>query len=263
MSASICDMQLDETPHRCGESRMTRIPAGKFPMGSDDGGGFERPVHEVWLDEFLIDTTLVTNAQFAQFVAASGYVSTAERRGKAWGLRDGKYHDIEGLCWRSYAGADRQQHPVVLVSWHDAMAYAAWLGKRLPTEAEWEKAARGRTQTMYPWGSEADVANAPFGREALHVPATAAVGSYAPNEYGLYDMVGNVWQWCADWYAADYYQRSPTRNPRGAEVGELRVRRGAAWNIIQTFRLRCANRGAVSPETTVPNLGFRCALDGS
>jgi sulfatase modifying factor 1 len=240
---------------------MVTIPAGEFQMGSNDGGDFEQPVHTVWLDEFKIDTHPVTNRQFAEFIAETGYVTTAEQKGSAWGYQDGAFDDIKNLSWKAYATETRQDHPVVLVSWHDANAFAEWAAKRLPTEAEWEKAARGSLRGQaYPWGDdEAMESLAGYNRASEEIPPTSEVGQFPANGYGIHDMVGNVWQWCSDLYDAGYYQRSPGRNPRGADIGEFRCRRGASWNVIQTFRLRCANRGAVLPETTVPNMGFRCA----
>jgi formylglycine-generating enzyme required for sulfatase activity len=241
---------------------MVRIPAGTFLMGSEEGGEFERPVHSVFLNDYWIEKTLVTNQQFAQFVEDTRYVTGAEQAGSAWGYQGGRFAEIVGLCWRNYAQPGREDHPVVLVSWNDAVPYAKWAGRRLPTEAEWEKAARGRVDgTMYPWGNQLpDQSHCSFGRVQSDLPPTAPVREFPPNGYGLYGMVGNVWQSCFDWYGENYYWRSPSHNPTGPENGEFRVRRGGAWNVIQHFRLRCANRGAVVPSTVVPNLGFRCAL---
>lgn len=259
LQESAVDVPIGQTQKHEG---MVRVPAGWFLMGSDDGGDFEQPVHRVWLDGFLIDAHPVTNRQFADFVCRTGYLSTAERKGSAWGYKDGLFSEVPGLCWRWYASEDRAQHPVVMVSWYDACAYARWLGKRLPTEAEWEKAARGGLDgKLYPWGhDDPTLARTGYGKPPQEVPPTSSVGSFPANGYGLYDVVGNVWQWCADWYDAGYYSRSPERNPSGPELGEFRTRRGASWNIIQTFRLRCANRGAVRADTAVANIGFRCAL---
>lgn len=241
---------------------MVLIPAGSFQMGSLSGGEFEQPVHEVRLDAFWMDETPVTNEQFAAFVEATGFITDAERAGKAWGYENGKFTDVPSLSWRTYAGETRRNHPVVLVSWNDAVAFAQWAGKRLPTEAEWEKAARGGLAgDVYPWGqSQPDGTQSNFAQKPGTVAPTTAVKSFAPNSFGLYDMVGNVWQWCADWYANDYYQNSPRENPAGPVYGDCRVRRGGSWNVIQAFRLRVANRGAFQPEKCAPNVGFRCAL---
>ena len=241
---------------------MVLVPAGPFEMGSATGGEFERPVHTVTLENFWIDQSPVTNAEFATFVDSTGWITSAERAGSAWGYRDGHFAEVAGLCWRAYATQERQDHPVILVSWEDAASFAAWAGKRLPTEAEWEKAARGGIEgTLYPWGSEEPTpSDAIFARAPADFPPTSPKRNHIPNGYGLYDMVGNVWQWCSDWYSGDYYEQSPRHNPTGPTSGTLRVRRGASWNIIQTFRLRCANRGAVRPDTAVPNTGFRCVI---
>ena len=239
---------------------MVIIPAGTFLMGSEGWGEFEKPIHEVYLDDFWMDETPVTNRQFAEFVRKTGYQTEAERVGAAWGYRDGQYSLIPGLCWRSYALPDREEHPVVLVSWNDALAYANWAGKRLPTEAEWEKAARGGlVGTLYPWGDQSpDGTQSNFAKTPSEIPPTTPVKNFPPNGYGLYDMVGNVWQWCADWYGQNYYAESPNKNPQGPKAGLHRVRRGGSWNVIQAFRLRCANRGAMEPSAATPNIGFRC-----
>jgi sulfatase modifying factor 1 len=240
---------------------MIRIPAGSFLMGCESGAAAERPVHEVSVDEFWIDRYPVTNARFAAFVERTGYTTTAERQGKAWGYNDGRFAEIAGLCWRDHATADRAEHPVVLVSWFDAVAFAAWAGKRLPTEAEWEQTARGGLeQALYPWGDEEpDLSRAHFNAPPRECPSTAAVGTSAPNGYGVSDIVGNVWQWCSDWFGTETYGSSATSNPIGAASGTLKVRRGGSWNVIQHFRLRCANRGAMNPSAAAPNMGFRCA----
>jgi formylglycine-generating enzyme len=242
---------------------MVLIPAGPFRMGSEQGAEFETPIHEVFLDDFWIDQAPVTNQQFARFTADTRYVTDAERAGQAWGYRNGSFSMIRGLNWSTYSTADRALHPVLLVSWHDAAAYCAWAGKRLPTEAEWEKAALGGcNHRLYPWGDEipnGDQSN--FARSPAALPPTTPVMQFPPNAYGLYDMVGNVWQWCADWYGENAYAAASTRNPTGPENGSTRIRRGGSWNVIQPFRLRCANRGAALPSGAAPNIGFRCVAD--
>jgi formylglycine-generating enzyme len=240
---------------------MAFIPAGPFAMGTEEGGEFESPVHEVDLNGFWMDETPVTNHQFERFVHQTGYQTDAECSGSAWGYRDGGYRLIAGLSWRVYGAAGRENHPVVLVSWFDATAYCTWAGKRLPTEAEWEKAAQGgSSRRLYPWGAESpDGTQSNFAKEPAAIPPTTAVGQFPPNEYGLYDMVGNVWQWCLDCYGEGYYSTGPRTNPIGPESGPTRVRRGGSWNVIQPFRLRCSNRGAAMPSACAPNIGFRCA----
>ena len=240
---------------------MVLIPAGTFLMGSESGGEYERPVHEVYLDAFLMDETLVTNEQFADFVEDTGYDTEAELAGGAWGYRDGQFSLIPGLSWRNYAAPGREKHPVALVSWNDAQAFARWAGKRLPTEAEWEKAARGGlVGKLYPWGDEApNGTQSNFAKSPSEIPPTTPVKQFTPNGYGLYDMVGNAWQWCEDLHGEHYYSESPSKNPVGPQTGRYRVRRGGSWNVIQPFRLRTANRGAMDPQSFVPNVGFRCA----
>ncbi|MEO0583019.1 MAG: formylglycine-generating enzyme family protein [Bacteroidota bacterium] len=248
------------------ENQMVPISAGYFSMGSNDGGPFEAPQHKVWVDTFLMDPYPVTNVQFADFIAATGYRTVAERNKGAYGFRDGAYREfIHGLNWRTYYLADRAHHPVVLVSWHDAKAYADWAGKRLPTEAEWEKAARGgRENELYAWGNgEPNGTQSNFAKTPQDLPPTTPVDHFPPNGLGLYDMVGNVWQWCQDWFQEDVYTQHTRQNPQGPAEGQLKVRRGGSWNVIQSFRLRSANRGALPPETVVPNIGFRCAKDMS
>ena len=226
---------------------MVRIPAGEFLMGSDrkvDKNSYlaEFPQRKVYLDAYDIDKYEVTTVQFLKYVLA---------------------HDLGPLIDWQYDGGNFQEtmvsHPVMHVSWFDAEAYCKWAGKRLPTEAEWEKAARGGlVQTLFPWGDEdATPAHCHFGQVTSELPATAAVGSYPPNAYGLYDMCGNVWNWCEDYFGT--YILTDSYNPKGAENGITRVRRGASFNIIQTFRLRTSNRGAYKPEDYAINIGFRCA----
>jgi sulfatase modifying factor 1 len=231
---------------------MKPIPGGEVLIGSMDGSEAERPVRRVIVTPFLLDTSLVTNAAFREFVDATGYVSEAERAGFAWGYADGEYQRVKGLSWRSYAN-DRDSHPVVLVSWNDALTYATWLKKRLPTEIEWEAAAKaGAEEALYPWGSDSPDGRCNWKQAAASIPPTTPVAHFAPNAYGLYDMVGNVWQWCADDFTTSYATHLP------AQPG-LKCRRGGAWNVIQAFRLRCANRGAMNMSMTAPNVGFRCA----
>jgi len=231
---------------------MIRVPGGAFRMGSEGGSDAERPVHLVDVDEFYLDASLVSNGDFARFVNETGYLTSAE-------LRSGK----ESATWRTYNTDSRRDHPVILVSWFDAVAYTRWCGKFLPAEAQWEKAARGGiADGVYPWGTggpTADVTNWMRVGEKGNAPPTVPVTQCEPNALGLHDMAGNVWQWCADWYGEDYYSNSETHNPRGPLSGQYRVRRGGAWNVREAFRLRCANRGAMAPESSWPNVGFRCA----
>jgi formylglycine-generating enzyme required for sulfatase activity len=256
----------------------------------------ETPVHPVRLDAFRIDATAVTNAQFATFVKDTGHVTGAEEfgvsavfhlafagdprdvvnraAGTPWWLA------VRGATWRTPEGpgsdvARRQNHPVVHVSWSDAQAYAAWAGKRLPSEAEWEYAARGGLEgARFAWGDELT----PRGRWACNIwqgtfptvntgddghLTTAPASSYAPNGYGLSCTAGNVWEWCADWFDASFYARSPEHDPRGPDHGEQRVMRGGSYLCHDSYchRYRVAARSSNTPESTSANTGFRCAGD--
>lgn len=261
-SAGCETISSEEHLRKNAHEGMVLVPAGSFLMGSDSGGPFERPMREVFLDAFWIDATPVTNSQFARFVAETGHVTDAERRGSAWGFDGREFRHIDGLSWKALTKG-RDDHPVVLVSWHDAIAFATWAGKQLPTEAEWEKASLGGFDTrLYPWGDgEPDGTQCNFAARPSAVAPTRPVMEFRPNEYGLHDLVGNVWQWCQDWYADDSYSTSGQRNPDGPPAGSHRVRRGGSWNVIQPFRLRCANRGAFDPTGCALNLGFRCVLN--
>ena len=254
-----------------GPEGMVLIPAGTFEMGSEDGdANDEQPVHPVHLDAFYMDVYEVTNAQFKAFVDAN----------PGWqkdNIEDRFHHGDYLAHW---TGTDyppgKGEHPVVNVSWYAAMAYAEWAGKRLPTEAEWEYAARGGLAgKKYPWGDdEPTPADANYG--GLGVGDTIPVGEYAPNGYGLYDMAGNVWEWCLDLYDEDFYAAShDSRNPiAGGETIQwlrenftsipnrldLRVLRGFSWQH-DAWHLRVANRARFSPMGTTDIIGFRCALD--
>lgn len=219
---------------------MVSIPAGPFLMGSDTGRGDEAPAHEVDLPAFEIDKFEVTNADFARFVEATGYKTDAEKAGVA-------------NTWRAYAQG-KDNHPVVKVSWNDAVAYCQWLGKRLPTEAEWEKAARGTDGRVYPWGNEYDPQKA-NGKDR-GIRGTTAVGSFAEgaSPYGVMDMAGNVWEWTADWY-----QPYPGSTFASDYFGEkFKVLRGGGWFETADF-LRTTVRNAGALETANDDIGFRCA----
>lgn len=221
--------------------RMVAIPAGEFTMGADDKEDDERPSRTVFLEAFEIDIYEVTNAEFAFFVEETGYVTEAEEAG-------------EPETWRTYFTEGREGHPVVKVTWTDADAYCRWVGKRLPTEAEWEKAARGTGGRIYPWGNDWDPAKA-NSRESGY-RGTLIVGSLpdGASPYGLMDMAGNVWEWTADWYNA--YPGSDMTSPYFGE--QYRVTRGGGWFSDASY-LRASNRSATAPEARNDDLGFRCA----
>lgn len=292
---------------------MAWIPGGWFTMG-DEIFPDARPLRRVSVDGFWMDVHEVTNDEFARFVEATGYVTVAERpidpakypgvppenlepgsivftppktavplddhlrwwqwvKGTDWRHPEGPHSDIE----------DRGSHPVVQVAWEDAAAYAAWAGKRLPTEAEWERAARGGLDAQpYAWGEsepgdggwQANIWQGRFPAENTRADgyvATAPVGSFPPNGFGLHDMSGNVWEWCADWYRPDTYQTSEARNPRGpssshdpAEPGVAkRVQRGGSYLCSDLYCRRYVpgGRGKGDVESGTNHIGFRCVMD--
>jgi formylglycine-generating enzyme required for sulfatase activity len=260
-------MAKDETT--AAPEGMVLIPAGMFTMGSPAGEGEddEHPAHEVHLDAFYMDIYEVTNGQFAEFVDATQYVTQAEKNGRSWAW-DGKgWNEQEGADWRHPAGPESSienvmQNPVEHLSWDDAVAYASWAGKRLPTEAEWEYACRAGTTTRYATGEKIthDEANFEGTGGSDKWKQGAPVGSFAPNAWGLYDMHGNVWERCADWYSDDYYSASPPRNPEGPKEGRLRVLRGGSW-YNYAHALRSSNRYLYGQSITAHSIGFRCVKD--
>lgn len=281
---------------------MRPLPAAEFLMGTDGGYGFaadgEGPAHGVRLAAFAIDATCVTNEAFNAFVRATGYRTDSEQYGWSFvfqGLLSAKQRAsavrgfvqgsewwcrVDGASWRHPEGPgstikQRWSHPVVQVSWNDATAYAAWAGKRLPTEAEWEYAARGGlVQQRFPWGSELE----PGGRHRMNVwqgefpthdtagdgyAGTAPARSFKPNAYGLYNMTGNVWEWCWDWFDPEYYQAGPPDNPRGPAAGQRRVMRGGSYLCHASYcnRYRTDARSSNTPDSAAGNIGFRCVRD--
>ena len=259
---------------------MLLVKGGTFLMGDDAGMPGESPAHEVALKPFLMDRHEVTVAEFARFVEATGYRTEAERLGWS-GVFDreaGDWTKGDGADWRHPEGPDSQaapNEPVVHISWEDAAAYAKWAGKRLPTEAEWECAARGGLAgKTYSWGDELRPNGKPVanwwqgsfpdrdtGEDGFR--GLAPVESFPPNGFGLYDMGGNVWEWTADWFDEGYYSRSPALNPKGPDAGDERVIRGGSWMCSENFctNYRAAARGHTPPDSGLNNLGFRCARD--
>jgi formylglycine-generating enzyme required for sulfatase activity len=279
-----------------GGDRATFVPleGGRFRMGSVDPRAYradgEGPVHVVELAPLSIDAHAVSNDRFAAFVAATGHVTEAERYGWSFvfgGFLPDDFPPTRSVAaapwWRQVHGADwrhpdgprsdlggRGDHPVVHVSWNDALAYCTWSGTRLPTEAEWEYAARGGRATEYPWGDDLE----PGGEHRMNVfqgtfpggntgadghLGTAPVDSYPPNDYGLHNVTGNVWEWCADWFDARYYQRSGRRDPSGPPSGTHRVMRGGSYLCHESYcrRYRVSARSANTPDSSTGNLGFR------
>ncbi len=282
------------TSHHLVEQR--RVPGGWFAMGEQSSGSNpgdgDRPVHQVELGAFDIDATAVTNEDFAKFVTDTGHVTAAEEfgfsavfhlavtareedvigrapgtpwwvgvRGATWRAPGGRSSDLDGL----------EEHPVVHVSWDDAVAYCRWVGRRLPTEAEWERASRGgREGARFPWGDEqpgadgwrANIWQGSFPGANIAEDGwvtTAPVRSYAPNGFGLWQTVGNVWEWCSDWYEPGWYARSPSTAPQGPDHGAARVLRGGSYLCHDSYcnRYRNAARSSNTPDSSMGNAGFR------
>ena len=285
---------------------MVRLLGGAFLMGTDSADRWpsdgEGPVRQVALRPFWIDAAAVTTTAFSAFVRAAGYVTDAERFGWSFvfrGLLPKKYADtlhrthavpglawwlaVPGACWSRPEGErsnlrGRENHPVTHMSWNDAIAYCRWAGKRLPSEAEWEYAARGGlVQKQYPWGDELE----PCGRHRCNLwqgrfpelntaadcfLATCPVAAFEPNAYGLFNTSGNVWEWCGDWFSPTHHAdaRTDTRdNPRGPALGDRKVQKGGSFLCHRSYcnRYRLAARTSNTPDSSTCNLGFRCAAD--
>jgi formylglycine-generating enzyme required for sulfatase activity len=279
---------------------MVPLAGGQFLMGSDAAVGYpadgEGPVRLVTLDPFFIDRYPVTNRQFTEFVKATGHLTEAERFGWSFVFAGHLKEDapasepvsnldwwrrVDGACWHHPAPGiladSRESHPVVHVSWNDASAYAEWTGKRLPTEAEWEYAARGGLeQKLYPWGDELT----PEGRHLCNIwqgefpthdtaedgyAGTCPVDAFPPNGYGLYSVAGNVWEWCLDWFSPDFHRVATRANPVGAPSGAAKVIKGGSFLCHASYcnRYRVAARTSNTPDSSTTNLGFRCVRDGA
>ena len=281
---------------------MEKLNGGKFLMGAADNQGFpadgEGPVREVELKSFFIDKYPVTNEAFAEFIKATHYRTEAEIFGWSFvfaGHIASEDHarlvedtvleapwwcKINRADWSHPEGpdssvADRPNHPVVHVSWNDAARYTRWARKRLPTEAEWEYAARGgREQNLYPWGNELT----PDGRHLCNIwqgefpvsdlaedgySAPAPVDAFPPNGFGLYTITGNAWEWCADWFHPTFHQTSSRRDPAGPQRGASRVIKGGSYLCHESYcnRYRVGARSSNTPDSTTTNMGFRCVLD--
>lgn len=278
---------------------LVEVPSGSFTMGTDDPRGYaadgEGPAHVVALPAYRIAAHTVTNAEFAAFVDATGHRTTAEELGSSFvfaGLLPADHPPTRAVAaapwWREVPGASwllpegtgselegRQDHPVVHVSWYDAVTYCDWAGVRLPTEAEWERAARGgREGHHFPWGDERE----PEGVHRMNVfqgsfphrdtgddgwVGTCPVGAFPANDLGLHETTGNVWEWCADWFDPAYYRRSPAGSPTGPDRGTARVTRGGSYlcHASYCWRYRVDSRSANTPDSSTGNVGFRVAAD--
>jgi sulfatase modifying factor 1 len=281
---------------------MIKLDGGPFLMGTENKEGFpadgEGPIREVTLDPFYMDTYPVTNRQFAEFVAATGYKTEAERF--EWSFVFHKHIPPEAYprlvtdtvlavtwwCkvrdayWRRPEGPDtnvdsRPDHPVTHVSWTDAVEYSRWAGKRLPTEAEWEYAARGGLeQKIYPWGDELT----PGGRHLCNIwqgqfpnvdtaedgySAPCPVNAFPPNGYGFYTITGNAWEWCSDWFHPSYHVTATRKNPVGPPEGAAKVMKGGSYLCHKSYcnRYRVAARTSNTPDSSTTNISFRCVRD--
>ena len=281
--------------------QMVYIPGGTFLMGTNDKEANkmdgEGPIRKITVAPFYMDQTTVTNRNFRDFIQDTGYVTEAEVYGWSFVFHtflSEKVKEkvtqyprqtpwwlvVEGATWDHPEGADstikeRLDHPVVHVSWHDTQNYCAWAGKRLPTEAEWELAARGGLeQKKYVWGDELT----PNGEHECNIwqgtfpncnteedgyTGTAPAESYAKNGYGLYNLAGNVWEWCSDWFAQNSHKRGGRENPKGANEGTSRVMRGGSYLCHESYcnRYRVAARTSNTPDSSTGNIGFRCVKD--
>jgi formylglycine-generating enzyme required for sulfatase activity/uncharacterized protein YraI len=258
------------TPHQIGRGldTMVKVPAGWFTMGSESGGKDEKPRRRVYLDGFYIDKYPVTNVRFSRFVEATSHRTDAEKGGGGWvwDVSKKKWEQKSNASWKAPTGGDssyrnRLRHPVVQVSWKDARSYCVWAGKRLPTEAEWEKAARGVNGRKYPWGNDWANGSKVIWRKNSGGKTHPVDRTYNTHRspFGAVDMSGNVWNWVQDWYGKDYYRSAPARNPNGAASDSRRVVRGGSWDSSDPADFRAANRFRLHPDDSDNGVGFRCA----
>jgi len=272
VSTQIPSLTLDPEPNSQTSNidgmMQVYVPAGKFLMGAspDDSmaGKDEKPQHTVYLDDYFIDLTEVTNEMFAFFIEKTGYVTTAERDGWSWDYDGTNWQKTRGADWRHPKGPNsdfqgRLKFPVVRVSWDDALEYCKWAGRRLPTEAEWEKAARGTNGALYPWGSASPTSHLLNFNQ--NVGDAVSVGLYpdGASPYGALDMAGNVWEWIADWYDESYYSHSSDDNPGGPSTGLGRGMRGGSW-IWGARQNRGSWREWGYQDNSYWSTGFRCAI---
>lgn len=261
---------------------MVLIPGGSFMMGDDNGQDMEKPVHAVEVSSFYMDKYEVTLEDYEKFVEATKYVTDAEKNGGSIIYNGKDFEKTEGINWRfdgrgNAHTKEEKNQPVTHLSWNDANAYAEWTGKRLPTEAEWEYAARGGEKGYkFAWGNDAlenevmaNVSDENYVKvvkwphfEGYDDGYTLAspVGSFAPNSLGLYDMAGNAWEWCADYFDEAYYSRSPKKNPINNEPNERRVMRGNSWDGRPGL-MQCSRRTSDVQSNSYADTGFRCVKD--
>lgn len=280
---------------------MSYIPGGVFKMGTNEKEGFpadgEGPIRKVKVDPFYMDRCAVTNADFSRFIKETNYQTDTEKYGwsfvffhflssemanrvKQFVQGSPWWCVLKDVSWYQPEGPDsnidnRMNHPVVHVSWNDAIAYCNWAGKRLPTEAEWEFAARGGLeQKRYPWGNELT----PNGKHYCNIwqgtfprtntkedgyYGTAPAYSFPANGYGLYNISGNVWEWCTDWFTRSHHNKGGRDNPQGPQQGNAKIMRGGSYLCHKSYcnRYRVAARSSNTPDSSTGNLGFRCVVD--
>tara|TARA_Y100000748_G_C15444990_1_gene468629 strand:- start:247 stop:1212 length:966 start_codon:yes stop_codon:yes gene_type:complete len=282
--------------------KMALIPGGKFSMGTDYKLAFkqdgEGPVREITINSFYIDKTTVTNSQFAKFINATKYRTEAEKFGWSFVFHlltpsnilkispesppnTPWWRKVDGASWKHPAGPktnikSKMNHPVTHVSWNDAIEYCNWAGKRLPTEAEWEFAARGGlNQKIFPWGDNllskdgnhlCNIWQGEFPNENTNEDGflgTAPAKHYSQNGYGLYNMSGNVWEWQSDWFSTSFHINGPTDNPVGPKIGTAKTIKGGSYLCHDSYcnRYRIAARTSNTPDSSTGNLGFRCVVD--
>ena len=226
---------------------MAYVPAGAFAMGDDRGSTDEQPAHTVNLEAFYIDQFEVTNGFYKACVEAKVCQPVRNK--------------ISAIRSYYYDNSDFDTYPVIFVDWKMAQTYCTWRDARLPTEAEWEKAARGGTDVTYPWGDTPDCNLANYGN-CLGDTSSTTIYALGQSRYGSHNMAGNVWEWVNDWYAADYYRSSPQENPQGPETGKAKVLRGGSWKD-NSAEIRSVNREAKNPAYYSNVIGFRCAKDAN
>ncbi len=256
IDGKLCELRKDGELHQVRPLAVNRkdgtvlvyVPGGEFEMG--DGQDSDCPKHRVTVSGYWIGIYCVTNRQYAAFVKATKHRAPDEGYGAVW---------QSGRC-----PEEKLDHPVVCVSWDDASAYGKWAGLELPTEAQWEKAARGPRGFIYPWGNEWDAGKC---RNDTNKGSgqTCRVWEYPAgvSGYGTYNQSGNVWEWCRDWYGSDYYGTSPKQDPVGPEGGSSRVNRGGCWNCVVASFFRGAYRFYYSPGYRITRLGFRLVRTAS
>lgn len=240
------------------------VPEGSFLMGSNSNDAYahEKPQHEVYLDAFYMDAYEVSNAMFLKFVETTGHETLAEEQGYSYMYNSSStWAAFDGVNWRHPMGADSSYQdslPVTHVNKYDAQAYCAWVGGRLPTEAEWEKAAKGDDDRIYPWGNSFDGSRVHNNSSEGPISVYASVGGASP--YGIYNLAGNVFEWTNDWYDANYYDYSPYDNPQGPAGGEWVAVRGGGWKSSNNY-VRASHRDISQPDAMNYVMGFRCIMD--